>query len=105
VREYLKQHEREIWNVYRNDRVQPDFERAPILSPIPTHEAVFHLLRDLKQDLAFERGEEASNDFPGRFFVELYDLLKGIPCYQFTVGSLEEMCGLVKELRFGGLLD
>ena len=105
VREYLKRHEREIWNVYRNDRVQPDFERAPILSPIPTHEAVFHLLRDLKQDLAFERGEEASNDFPGRFFVELYDLLKGIPCYQFTVGSLEEMCGLVKELRFGGLLD
>ena len=100
VREYLKRHEHQIWNVYRNDRVQPDFERAPVLRPISTHEAVFHLLRDLKQDLAFERGEETSKDLPGRFFVELNDLLKGVPCYQLTVGRLEEMSGLI-----GGLLD
>jgi len=100
VRGYLKRHEHQIWNVYRNDRVQPDFERAPVLNPIPIHEAVFHLLRDLKQDLAFERGEEAPNDFPGRFFVELNDLLKRIPCYQLTVGRLEETWGLI-----GGLLD
>ncbi len=100
VMKYLKQHKHQIWNVYRNDRVQPDFERAPVLSPIPIHEAVFHLLRGLKQDLAFEGGEEASNNLPGRFFVELNDLLKGIPCYQLTVGRLEEMAGVMKGIEY-----
>lgn len=99
VRKYLKRHEREIWNVYRNGRVQPDFDRTPVLIPVPTHEAVFHLLRDLKQDLDFEREEEASNDLPGRFFLELNGLLEGIPCYQFTVGRLEEMAGVIKGIN------
>ena len=102
VREYLKRHEHQIWNVYRNDRVQPDFERAPVLIPIPTHEAVFHLLRDLKQDRAFGREEKVSNDLPGKFFVDLNDLLKGIPCYQLTVGRLEEMRGLLIGEILGG---
>ena len=102
VREYLKRHEHQIWNVYRNDRVHPDFERAPVLIPIPTHEAVFHLLRDLKQDRAFGREEKVSNDLPGKFFVDLNDLLKGIPCYQLTVGRLEEMRGLLIGEILGG---
>jgi len=103
VREYLIQHEHQIWNVYRNDRVQPDFERAPILNPISTHETVFHLLRDLKQDLVFGREKEAAKDLPGRFFVELNDLLKGIQCYRLTVGRLEEMSGLIRDLRVQSL--
>lgn len=98
VREYLKRHEHQIWNVYRNDRVQPDFKRAPVLSPISTHEAVFYLLQDLKQDPVFGRGEDATNDLPGRFFVELNDRLKGIPCYRLRVGRLEEMSGLIRGL-------
>jgi DNA polymerase III delta prime subunit len=103
VREYLKRHEHRIWNVYRNDKVQPDFERAPVLSPISTHEAAFHLLRDLKQDRVFGREEEGPNDLPGRFFAELNELLNGIPCCRLTVGRLEDMSGLIKDRWFEGV--
>ncbi len=98
IRELLATHEQRIWNVYRVDTVLPDFERDPVLSRIPTHEAAFRLLRDLKQAPVFFQNGDAHRHAPGEFFVELNKLLKGVPCYQLSVGKLEGMVGLIQGL-------
>ena len=98
IREVLATHEQHIWNVYRVDKVFPDFERAPLMSAIPTHEAAFRLLSCLKHDpIDFQDGE-AHRRTPGEFFTELNGLLKGVPCYQFSVGRLDGMVGLIEGL-------
>ncbi|MEA2014254.1 MAG: hypothetical protein U9N38_02970 [Thermodesulfobacteriota bacterium] len=98
VRELLATHKEWIWNVYRVDRARPDFEKDPVLTPIPTHEAAFSLLRDLKQGPEFFQAGDARPAAHGEFFMELNRLLEGVPCYRLTTGRLGEMAGLIEEL-------
>lgn len=100
IRKVLATHEQHIWNVYRVDRIHPDFERAPLLSAIPTHEAAFSLLSCLKHEPIDFRDGDAHRRTPGKFFTELNGLLEGVPCYQLSVGRLDGMVGLIK-----GLMD
>jgi len=98
IRELLATHKERIWNMYRVDRTLPDFEKDPVLTPIPTHEAAFSLLRDLKQGPRFLRNVDDRLNAPGEFFMELNTLLEGIPCYRLSVGRLEGMAELIQQL-------
>lgn len=98
IRELLATHEEHIWNVYRVDRIHPDFERDPVLTPIATHEAAFRLLRDLKQGPGFFQNGNNRQYAPGELFVELNKLLEGVPCYKLSAGRLDGMVGAIKEL-------
>jgi hypothetical protein len=97
IKGLLRNHQEHIWNAYRIDAIRPDFTREPILTPIASHEAVFHLLRGLKQDLSFQEKTGASEDSPGRFFMTLHGLLEGVSCYRLSVGRLEAMRDLLLE--------
>jgi hypothetical protein len=105
IRELLATHKEGIWNVYRVDRTLPDFEKDPVLTQIPTHEAAFSLLRDLKQGPGFLQNVDERLNTPGEFFMELGTLLEGIPCYRLSVGRLEGMAGLIEELTIMGMLQ
>jgi len=101
IRELLARHSRHIWNYYRVDAICPDFSRQPVLTPMPVHEAAFYLMRELKQDLVWEPGLEAGTGCepagvtPAATFMELNELLAGIPCYYLTTGRLDVMNDLV----------
>lgn len=84
---FLDGHEEDLWNVYRVDRPGPEFDRNPVLSPIPSHEAAFTLLRDMKSadDLW------VSPKRPGLLLLEVTDLLGDTATYRMTVGRLGEM--------------
>ncbi|MDJ0764300.1 MAG: hypothetical protein QNJ97_15070 [Myxococcota bacterium] len=90
VKEYLNTQRQRIWNAYKIDRIQPNFERSPVLTPMPTHQAVFHQLGDLKQG--------PPHILPGRFFMELSTLFNNVPCYRLTTGKLEKMIALTRGL-------
>jgi len=98
IRELLARHEQYIWNVYRVDRIHPDFEKDPVLTPIATHEAAFRLLRDLKQGPGFFQNWDTRRYSPGKLFMELNRLLEGVPCYRLSAGSLDRMVALIEEL-------
>jgi hypothetical protein len=98
IRELLAKHEDHIWNVYRVDRIHPDFERDPVLTPIATHEAAFRLLRDLKQGPGFFQNGDTRRYTPGELFMMLNRLLEGVPCYKLSAGRLDRMVGLIEEL-------
>ena len=99
IRELLARYEQHIWNVYRVDRIHPDFERDPVLTPIATHEAAFRLLRDLKQGLGFFQNGDTRQYAPGELFMELNRLLEGVPCYKLSAGRLDGMVGLIEGLN------
>ncbi|MBE9582251.1 MAG: hypothetical protein IMF18_11620 [Proteobacteria bacterium] len=101
IRELLARHEQHIWNVYRVDRIHPDFEKDPVLTPIATHEAAFRLLRDLKQGPGFFQNGDTRRYAPGELFMELNRLLEGVPCYQLLAGRLDGLVGVIEELTIG----
>ena len=96
IRQVLARHEQHIWNVYRVDRIHPDFEKDPVLTPIATHEAAFSLLRDLKQGPGFSQNGDTRRYAPGELFMELNRLMEDVPCYKLSAGSLDGMKGLIE---------
>ncbi len=97
IRHLLDKHKDRIWDVYREDAVKPDFTRHPILEPISVDEAVFHLLRDLKQGFPFQTRPGLSRESPGKLFISLSDLVGKAACYRLRVGGLNDMKKLVLE--------
>ncbi|MEA1867253.1 MAG: hypothetical protein U9N19_04005 [Thermodesulfobacteriota bacterium] len=99
IREVLARHEQHIWNVYRVDRIHPDFEKDPVLTPIATHEAAFCLLRDLKQGPGFSQNGDIRRYAPGELFMELNRLLQDVPCYRLSAGSLDRMTWVIERIE------
>lgn len=93
IKELLEKYEEEIWNVYRVDPIWPDYTREPTLTPIPNHMAAVCLIRELRQWQGLR--PNAFQGSPGRFFMELNELLAGISCYSLSIGRLEAMRDLV----------
>jgi len=98
IREILEKYEQQTWNVYRTNSVCPDFNREPVLTPIPVHEASFLLIQHLKQLPTAKSKAKVFQDLPGRFFMKMNELLVGIPCYRLSVGKLEAMVDLVLQV-------
>jgi hypothetical protein len=96
VRDLLFSHRKHIWNVFRVKGAPPDFTKEPVLTPIPSHEAAFLVLRELKQELAFG-WDEPSGIKPTGCFMELSELLDETSCYRLTPGKLDGL----KDLALG----
>jgi len=98
VRDLIEKHAQAIWTAHRNDRVQPDFSREPVMTPLERHEAAFRLLRDLRQDppaVWKAVGDQAPR--PGGLLLRVAGLLEGVSCRRLVVGRLERMRELVLE--------
>ena len=74
-----------VFSVVRKESLSPDFSREPALTRIPSHETVHLLLEELKRE------PEGLRAKPGRFFVQLVELLSTIPCWRLTTGCLDRM--------------
>lgn len=96
VMELLEKHEDRIWNVYREDAVNPDFSENPILEPIPIDQAAFFLLRDLKQGSSSTMLRGSPRESPGRLFITLNRLIRRADSFRLGVGKMEEMIGLIE---------
>ncbi|CAN2039612.1 HprK-related kinase B [Candidatus Magnetomoraceae bacterium gMMP-15] len=90
IRNILEENKDKIWNVFRVDSVQPDFEKEPILTPMSVHDAAFFLIRDLKNSFIF-KGMKS----PVNLLMTLNEKLDGVLCYRLSVGRLKSMIKLV----------
>jgi hypothetical protein len=102
VQELLSMHDHSIWNVYRVDRLRPDFSGEPDLTPLPAHEAAFFLLRELKRKPAFVERQNESGTMPGSYFTEIIRLLEDVSCYRLKPGKLELMDALIRRVVDAG---
>ena len=93
IKDLLQRHRDLIWNVFSLPDPHPGFTQQPVLSPIPPHDAAFHLLGDLKHDL-IEAGR-ARTMKPGALLAHLSDLLSGVACFRLTPGPLEACLTLI----------
>jgi hypothetical protein len=97
IRGLLAGSREDLWNVFKVQGVHPDFSREPVLTPIPSHEAAFLLLGELKQDLAWGPAPELCGPQPIGRFLELNELLDETDCYRLTPGRLEPLKKLALE--------
>ncbi len=76
-------------------RERPDFDRDPMLTAIPRHEAMFFVLGQMKQQLhgALPRHGPCGNGAVSGF-MELNELFQNVSCYRLTPGRLESMADL-----------
>jgi hypothetical protein len=95
VRRILARHEDSIRDVFRDDAVRPEFDRAPALTALATHEAAFSLLGDLKTPDCGRSGARGWSLSPTAFLMELTALLGDAACHRMTVGRLGEMRDLI----------
>jgi len=91
VREVIDRHRDAIWNLYRSDRVCPDFAGMPKLHPLSTHEAAFGLIAEMKQDPIGMTGDIDKKVKLGGLVMELAELLASVGSYRMTPGRLGEM--------------
>jgi uncharacterized protein YbaR (Trm112 family) len=89
VREVLREHPEAAWNVFSLPEAPTDFAQEPSLTPLPTFEAAFFLLRELKQDLA-------PGLPPGALLSHLGELLADVACFRLTPGPLDRCLALVQ---------
>ena len=87
----IEKHRDRIWNLYRMDRVRPDFDRPPVPIPLAGYEAALAIMGELKQKPDSSRSDWGRTESPGAYFAILAGLLSGVSCYRLTVGRLEEM--------------
>ena len=97
IRNILKERSPYIWNVYRVDRVNPDFGGEPSISSMHIHEAAFRIIRDLKQERVFDNRSGSWSFPPGALFVKINQLLEATACYRLSPGRLDAMIQLVLE--------
>jgi len=90
VRQVIDNHRNNIWNIYRSDRVCPNFDQSPCLRPLSSHEAALRMIRDLKHEPDAVVSGRANAEGPGAFFACLTTLLSHCDCYLMRVGRLEE---------------
>jgi hypothetical protein len=90
LRQVIDRHRNHIWNIYRSDRAQPDFDRPPAMIPLSVHEAALRIMGELKQEPDAIMGGQAEAERPAAFFATLIGLLSGMACYHLTVGELAE---------------
>lgn len=102
VREILEKHASSIWNVYRVDDVESDFDREPILSRMSVREAALRLIADLKHNPLPREGSNAFRDLPGAFFASITQILTNTACYQLSPGCLGAMGECVIQAWEGG---
>ena len=103
VRELLSRSGDHLWNVFKVKDTCPDFTREPVITPIPSHEAAFLVMSELKQDLGFGQSLEPSGPQPVGCFMELNELLEGTSCYRATPGKLDAIKNLaLRTLENGG---
>lgn len=96
VRAYLDRHQEEIWTAYREDAIAPDFRQEPLVDTLPTHEAAFTLLGDLKHDVCGSQAPNARLSFSQAVF-EVNSLISGVPCFRLRVGRLDSMLDILRE--------
>jgi len=94
IKELLHRHRDAIWNVFSQPEVHPDFSKEPVLATIPSHEAAFYLLQELKHDLGEVRRPGALR--PGALLSHLVSLLSGVTCYRLTPGPLDRCLALIQ---------
>lgn len=87
LRTLLEAHADGYWTCSGIPGGRPDFEREPVLTPMPSHEAAFLLARERKQQRF--RGEDGSIMGPGAALAHLNHLLGGVACYRLTAGWRE----------------
>jgi hypothetical protein len=97
VREILNKHSHYIWNVYRVDRLDLDFEGSPEIAPMRIHEAAFQLIRDMKHASLSSGNPDPFGRSPGILFTEITQSIEGTACYQLSPGQLKLMEELVIE--------
>ena len=95
----LAKHKHNVWNLYRANSAGPiDFSASPVLTPVPLHEAVFFVIRELKQNHDFTENRESS---PALLFMQLNRLLEGVSCFRLTPGKLDAMDRLIRDTLHG----
>jgi hypothetical protein len=104
LRSALAAHRDVIRTAHSVNRVRPDFDRDPVLKPIPRHEAIFHVLGQMKQEFQDpEPCRSAGGKEAMACFVELNVLLRDTACYRLGPGNLEAMKDLaLSTLAQGG---
>jgi hypothetical protein len=97
----LETHRDCLLNVFRTEAFRPDFDRCPVVEPVPAHRAAFGLLPGLKQ----RAGVTARADGAGAagLMDELIGHLHRTVCHRLKVGRLEEEVSLVRDLAMDAL--
>lgn len=98
IRALLKKHKQNIWNVHQIECGSPDFNQEPQLTPISKHEAAFHLMRNLKQQIPSDVETTGALCSPSGLFIKLNELLQKTSCYTLSVGYLQTTRDLLIDL-------
>lgn len=98
IKEIIDRYEQQIWNVYCVDPVCAEYDKEPIVAPIPNHELAFRLVRELRQWPDSRVDANTFQGLPGRVFMELNELLDGISCYRISIGRLDAMRDLILQV-------
>lgn len=94
IKEILDKHGEQIWTAFRVERVCVDYDKEPVITEVPKHKVVLRLIREFKQ----WADSEDDQDMPGKIFVELNEVLDGVPCYNLSPGRLDVMVNLVSQV-------
>ena len=81
----FEKYNKDIWNIFRVDRVQPDFTKLAIIEKIDSTQAAFLLIHDLKNGLPLQKYK------PGKLLMDLAYILKNVKCYKLIVGEKNSM--------------
>jgi DNA polymerase III delta prime subunit len=92
----LETHRDCLLNHFVTETARPDFQRTPVLEPVPAHRAAFGLLPGLKQRVG-SPGQAVAAGSAGRL-KELIEHFSGAACHRLTVGRLDQQVPLVREL-------
>ncbi len=92
----LETHRDCLLNNFVTETARPDFQRAPVLEPVPAHRAAFGLLPGLKQRVDSPgQGVDAGS---AGLLKELIEHFSKAACFRLTVGRLDEEVPMVRKL-------
>jgi len=87
-----------VLDVIKGGRDLPDFGGSPTLDPLSPSEATMELLRRFRGGPGAALVDQVYQGNTVQMFVEMADLIAGMPCYRLAVGNLDEMADLVCDL-------
>ncbi len=95
IREIVENNREFIWVFRRLPSEKHDFSKEPVLTTIPVHEAVFHVMEEQKQTSPFP--DENKKGWQSRRFMELIHIMEKTPCYRLKIGKRKAMNRLIQK--------
>jgi hypothetical protein len=81
----------------KGDEPPPDFDRPPILAPLPRAEAARELIRKFRAGPRSAVLQEVYGGDLGQMFLDLVELVRDVRCFRLQVGRLSETADTICE--------